>query len=430
MQIGEKLKQQRHTSGYSQEALAEKIGVSRQTVSNWENNRSYPDIGSILALSDLYGISLDELLKEDTNMRKHVEETAKLPVRWWCILCGVTIALFPLNALLHHWGAAAGAMVMKILAMIFIPVLIFTRWRFTGGEKKELLIMLGLYVLLLAGEILNLGRDFLAGSNFLMLVMGFVLIYGYGQYLGKGISFWLLIFLYFGAPVYMAVDYRLPYFVAMEPASQSNLCGDYIIREVLYGEDQGSPRISIGSSHYDLTVGGKYMGILQYTAPLNNQSELYALWQLVPEDDSPNTLYRLEVDKDMRKILSYIADDQLQWKWLLENLPEVKCLEGDWKETGGGYPIHWYSPAAPMDEDRTFPVIEPETLFIHWGDESVTTLTVEETIGNREPILRTLYRDKNGNFPLGEVFPEPGVIHTYRIEYLGGAFILRVKSLP
>lgn len=430
MQIGDKLKNKRNEAGLSQEVLAERIGVSRQTISNWENNRSYPDIGSVLRLSDLYGISLDELLKEDTNMRKHVEEIAKLPMRWWRILCGLTIALFPLNALLYYWGAHSAAMVMKILAMIFLPVLIFTRWKFTGGEKKELFILLGFYVFLIAGEIISLGEDFWGRSNFLMVIVAFVLIYGYGHYLGKGLAYWLLIFLYFGTPVYMAVDARLPYFQAMEPASQSNLCGDYIIQEVLYGEDQGYPRISISSSHYDLTIGGKYVDILQYTAPLNNQPDLYAVWQLAP-DDAPDTLYRLEVDKDMNKTLSYIVDDQLQWKWLLADLPEVKCLEGPWKDTGGSYPVYWYSAADLLGEDdRAYPVIEPETLFIHWGDETVTTLTVEETIGDGEPILHTLYRDENGYFSLGEVFPESGVIHTYRIEYLGGAFIFRVKSLP
>ena len=429
MQIGDKLKQERNEAGYSQEVLAERIGVSRQTVSNWENNRSYPDIGSVLRLSDLYGISLDELLKEDTNMRKHVEETANLPVRWWRILCGLTIALLPLNALLHYWGAATAATVMKILAIIFIPVLIFTRWKLTGGEKKELFILLAIYALLLAGEALNLGRDFWRGSNFLMLVMAFVLIYGYGNYLGKGLPFWLLLFLYFGTPVYLAVDIRLPYFQSMAPAFQTELCGDYIIREVLYGEDQGHPRISVSASYYGLAIGGEYIGILQYTEPLENQQNVSALWQLVPED-APNTLYRLEVDNDMNKSLACIVDDQPQWKWLLANLPEVKCLEGDWKETGGGYSVRWYSAAEPMADVHAYPVIEPETLFIHWGDESVTTLTVEETIGDGDPTIRTLHRDKNGNFPLGEIFPESGVIHTYRIEYLGGAFILRVKSLP
>ena len=429
MQIGEKLKQKRNEAGFSQELLAEKIGVSRQTVSNWENNRSYPDIGSVLRLSDLYGISLDELLKEDTNMRKHVEETAKLPARWMNFLCGLIIALLPLNTLFHYWGADTVAMVMKTLALILIPLLIFARWKLTGGEKKELYIIAGFYAFILIGEVITLGRDFWHSSNFLMLGMAFVLIYGYGHYLGKGLAYWLLIFLYFGTPVYLAVDARLPYFRAMEPAYQSDLCGDYIIQEVLYGEDQGYPKVSVDSANYALTIGGEYMGILRYTEPLENQQDLYALWQLVPED-SPHTLYRLEVDADMNKTLSCITEDQLQWKWLLGYLPDVKCLESSWAESGGYYSVSWYSGAHPLEDVWAYPVTEPTTLFIRWSDESVTTLTVEETIGDGESVLRTLHRDENGNFPLGEIFPESGVIHTYRIEYLGGAFILRVKSLP
>ena len=429
MQIGEKLKQKRNEVGFSQEVLAEKIGVSRQTVSNWETNRSYPDIGSVLRLSDLYGISLDELLKEDTNMRKHVEETAKLPMRWLNFLCGLTIALLPLNALLHYWGAASAATVIKTLCLIFIPVLIFARWKFTGGEKKELYIIMGFYAFIIIGEVITLGGDFWRSSNFLMLGMAFVLIYGYGHYLGKGLPFWLLLFLYFGAPVYMAVDARLPAFLAMEPAYQSNLCGDYIIQEVLYGDDLGYPKVSVDSADYKLTIGGKNIGILQYTEPLENEQNVYAIWQLVPED-APDTLYRLEVDMEMNKILSCIVEDQLQWKWLLGSLPEVKCLESSWKETGGYYSIRWYSAAHPMEDIWAYPVIEPTSLFIRWEDESVTTLTVEETIGDGQPKLLTLHRDENGNFPLGEIFPESGVIHTYRIDYLGGAFVLQVKSLP
>ena len=430
MQIGEKLKQKRNEAGYSQEVLAEKIGVSRQTVSNWETNRSYPDIGSVLRLSDLYGISLDELLKEDTNMRKHVEETAKLPMRWWNFLCGLTIAMIPISALLHHWDAVSASMVVRLLAMIFIPVLIFTRWKFTGGEKKELFTILGFYAFIIIGEVISLGGDFWRTSNFLMLIMAFVLIYGYGQYLGKGLAYWLLIFLYFGTPVYLAVDARLPDFMAMEPAYRSELSGTYVTQEVLHGPDEGYPKITIASSDYKLTINGEYIGLLKYTEPLNNQTDLYSLWQLVPRD-APNTLYRLEVDMEMNKILSCIEDDQLQWKWLLESLPEVKCMEGSWKDTGGSYPISWYSAADPLAEDTwAYPVIEPTTLFLHWSDESVTTLTVEEIIGDGAPKLLTLHRDEDGYFSLGEIFPESGVIHTYRIEYLGGAFILRVKSLP
>lgn len=74
MEIGKKLKETRRKVDLSQEQVAEKLFVSRQTISNWENERSYPDIISIIKLSDLYEISLDELLKGDQKMMEHLEE--------------------------------------------------------------------------------------------------------------------------------------------------------------------------------------------------------------------------------------------------------------------------------------------------------------------------------------------------------------------
>ena len=59
----------------TQEALAEMLGVSRQTISNWENGRSYPDIASIIVLSDVYNITLDSLLKGDDEIIKHLKES-------------------------------------------------------------------------------------------------------------------------------------------------------------------------------------------------------------------------------------------------------------------------------------------------------------------------------------------------------------------
>ena len=75
MDIGQKLKNARLTAKMTQESVAEQIGVSRQTISNWENNKSYPDIMNVLALSDLYALSLDELLKGDQKMLAHLETT-------------------------------------------------------------------------------------------------------------------------------------------------------------------------------------------------------------------------------------------------------------------------------------------------------------------------------------------------------------------
>ena len=72
--IGSKIKNARLEKKLTQEQVAELLGVSRQTISNWENAKSYPDIISVIALSDLYSISLDDLLKGDREMMEHLEE--------------------------------------------------------------------------------------------------------------------------------------------------------------------------------------------------------------------------------------------------------------------------------------------------------------------------------------------------------------------
>ena len=65
MNIGSKIKKSRTEAKITQEQAAEALGTSRQTISNWENEKSYPDIASVLKMSDLYGVSLDFLLKGD-----------------------------------------------------------------------------------------------------------------------------------------------------------------------------------------------------------------------------------------------------------------------------------------------------------------------------------------------------------------------------
>lgn len=78
MQIGKKLKEARINSGLTQEQVAEEIKVSRQTISNWENERSYPDIINVIDLSSLYSIRLDDLLKGDDKMIEHLEENTNI----------------------------------------------------------------------------------------------------------------------------------------------------------------------------------------------------------------------------------------------------------------------------------------------------------------------------------------------------------------
>ena len=65
MELGNQIKAHRAALSLSQEELAEKVYVTRQTVSNWETSKSYPDIHSLLLLSALFDVSLDQLIKGD-----------------------------------------------------------------------------------------------------------------------------------------------------------------------------------------------------------------------------------------------------------------------------------------------------------------------------------------------------------------------------
>lgn len=74
MEVGQRIKACRNEQNMTQDFVAEQLGVTRQTISNWENGRSYPDIERVIRLSELYHLSLDELLKGDQNMVEHLQE--------------------------------------------------------------------------------------------------------------------------------------------------------------------------------------------------------------------------------------------------------------------------------------------------------------------------------------------------------------------
>lgn len=75
MEIGNHIKKYRNDLGLSQDELAQKVYVSRQTISNWENDKSYPDIESLSLLSEIFGVSIDILVRGDIGkMKERINE--------------------------------------------------------------------------------------------------------------------------------------------------------------------------------------------------------------------------------------------------------------------------------------------------------------------------------------------------------------------
>ena len=77
IEIADRLVKLRKKYGYSQEELADKLGLSRQAVSKWERAEASPDTDNLICLAKLYGVSLDELLATDEDIDTIVEEQVK-----------------------------------------------------------------------------------------------------------------------------------------------------------------------------------------------------------------------------------------------------------------------------------------------------------------------------------------------------------------
>ena len=129
MNIGDKIKNAREENKLTQTQASESLMVSRQTISNWENGKSLPDILSVIRMSELYQISLDELLKGDKAMMDKIEKdieiskTEKKIIKyaWISILVGVIILIldnvFEGNPIIEFLG---GATPWILLALTFL----------------------------------------------------------------------------------------------------------------------------------------------------------------------------------------------------------------------------------------------------------------------------------------------------------------------
>lgn len=74
LEFGNYIKKQRNNLGFTQAEIAEKLHVTRQTISNWEQGKSYPDLDTLVKISDIYKISIDTLLKGDKNLKKYLDQ--------------------------------------------------------------------------------------------------------------------------------------------------------------------------------------------------------------------------------------------------------------------------------------------------------------------------------------------------------------------
>ena len=128
MILADKIMRLRKQNGWSQEELAEKMGISRQSVSKWESGTSIPDLDKIIKMSGIFGVTMDYLLKDDieeVTLETSVEPCEEKDVR--------NVSLEEANAFMELTRKVSGRIAMGVCLCIISPV-----WLILLGGLSEL----------------------------------------------------------------------------------------------------------------------------------------------------------------------------------------------------------------------------------------------------------------------------------------------------
>lgn len=128
MELGNQIRKYRNGLALSQDALAEKVYVSRQTISNWENGKSYPDVNSLVLLSEVFGTSIDNLIKGDVEiMKEHVRseernEFKRLTTLYFILFVAMMVSPIPLAYYLRIVGIVIWAALAAVTIFVAFAI--------------------------------------------------------------------------------------------------------------------------------------------------------------------------------------------------------------------------------------------------------------------------------------------------------------------
>ena len=128
MELGRQIKKYRNELSMSQDTLAERVFVSRQTISNWENDKSYPDVNSLVLLSEVFHTSIDNLIKGDIEIMKQEvrsedkKQFERLSQVFVVMLLTMMITPIPLVHFLNYIGIAVW--VIFAVATLYVALLL------------------------------------------------------------------------------------------------------------------------------------------------------------------------------------------------------------------------------------------------------------------------------------------------------------------
>lgn len=132
MNLSKQIKKYRIRDQLSQEELAQKLYVSRQTISNWENERSYPDIHNLLLMSVLFNVSLDDLVKGDVEIMRNELQSTQMNKWTISMVTFILLGVISIGPMMNWFGTKGLS-----LSFFLIACSIYSAYKVENIKKKH-----------------------------------------------------------------------------------------------------------------------------------------------------------------------------------------------------------------------------------------------------------------------------------------------------
>ena len=437
MKFGERLKQARIRADLTQEQVIKKIGVTRQSLSNWENDRTYPDLASVVKLSDLYQVSLDDLLREDMELRRQMEKQQERMKKLCSFLLSIAIITLGGFCLFRWMDKIALSIALSSVGIILIIVEEYLETRFLGSSPKTMALRIFTEVLWWVKCTVNYGGN--GGVPGILLSVATIALLTYTSHRLQSERFVRLPmtavtgFALALAMVFTSIPIAGDAMKAGVQAEVNPFIGvKYRVSEVIQGSDENIPMVRLNATNLvslefpgeeKIHLDGDFIYIEQPEGATTK-----GVWEMLEGE----RLYRITVEADDSVTFGCTVNEQVQWKYRLEPTPTLGIRIKDLLGTGFGWGEWYYADSVDLSGELGGWSVggKGEIRLTIPGEEPTVTIYEEYRDGDKvEFNTMVLTRNRKGYVEFErETRPDGGEqTGIYRIPYEDGEFILILR---
>ncbi|WP_372791468.1 helix-turn-helix domain-containing protein [Lentilactobacillus sp. SPB1-3] len=180
MNVAEKLKLCRKNKGMTQEQLAKQLYVSRKTISSWENGRNYPDINSLIKMSSIFNVSMDDLLRDDRMLEYYAERdkqaTKSHRIERYSYYLGIILLFLSYIELFRVEGFHTVIVPILLVVSMVILTIHYSDWQRFNVKKTAMMIATFAIAIIINGIAMGLSPTFrltITPANLAKMLGGF-----------------------------------------------------------------------------------------------------------------------------------------------------------------------------------------------------------------------------------------------------------------